>query len=208
MIPWLKIWSLLFSRITWMNQVWETRWYWIKLRMRLGLILPCTVHVVSALLSQLLRNLSAVNLQIHQWKDQALQISNQKIKLVKPCLQDVSMMCHHRNDTESWNPWNYFEECLEYGEKWSRGPVTFQQVVIAACFLAFIWTNYDFRSNFGFYFRSFRYAAYRNLYFFLFKTDNRKKGSRMVLPSCLVEKVRLKYPGEESGMGYVGFVDK
>ena len=43
------------------------------------------------------------------------------------------------------------------------------------------------------------------MYFFLFKKDAKKKKCRVALPSCLVEKVRLKYP-EASVDNYVGFV--
>jgi hypothetical protein len=52
-----------------------------------------------------------------------------------------------------------------------------------------------------------RYAAYRNLFFFLFKKNTKKKHVRDALPSCLVGKVRSKYP-KEDGETYVGFVDK
>jgi hypothetical protein len=55
--------------------------------------------------------------------------------------------------------------------------------------------------------RNMRYAAYRNLFFFLFKKNTKKKHVRDALPSCLVGKVRSKYP-KEDGETYVGFVDK
>eukprot|EP00092_Neocalanus_flemingeri_P035519 GFUD01038657.1.p1 GENE.GFUD01038657.1~~GFUD01038657.1.p1 ORF type:complete len:207 (+),score=42.11 GFUD01038657.1:43-663(+) len=55
--------------------------------------------------------------------------------------------------------------------------------------------------------KNFRYAAYRNLFFFLYKKNTRKKNIRTALPSCLVDMVRRKYP-EVMGEEYVGFLKK
>ena len=57
------------------------------------------------------------------------------------------------------------------------------------------------------YFRNFRYASYRNSYFFLYKRNSKGKDARFVLPSCLVNKIRSKFPKGEDAE-YVGFLQK
>eukprot|EP00092_Neocalanus_flemingeri_P023099 GFUD01025045.1.p1 GENE.GFUD01025045.1~~GFUD01025045.1.p1 ORF type:complete len:218 (-),score=40.11 GFUD01025045.1:26-679(-) len=54
--------------------------------------------------------------------------------------------------------------------------------------------------------KNYRYAAYRNLFFFLFRKNVKRKNYRVALPSCLVERVRVKYP--EDSDNYVGFMSK
>ena len=56
-------------------------------------------------------------------------------------------------------------------------------------------------------FRNYRFAAYRDLFFFVFRANVEKKNYREALPSCLVDKVRVTYP-ENSIDKYVGFVNK
>ena len=55
--------------------------------------------------------------------------------------------------------------------------------------------------------RNYRYAAYRNLFFFLFKKNEKKKDYRQALPSCLVVRVRKAFP-EDSDDLYVGYKKK
>eukprot|EP00092_Neocalanus_flemingeri_P088699 GFUD01112109.1.p1 GENE.GFUD01112109.1~~GFUD01112109.1.p1 ORF type:complete len:106 (-),score=29.66 GFUD01112109.1:18-335(-) len=55
--------------------------------------------------------------------------------------------------------------------------------------------------------RNLRYSAYRSIFFFLFRRNERKKNYRTALPSCLVDEVRRRYP-EDSVNKYVGFAKK
>ena len=56
--------------------------------------------------------------------------------------------------------------------------------------------------------RNFRFAAYRSLFFWLYKKKGKKGGEfRFALPSCLVSLVRQKYP-EDDQNSYTGFIPR
>ena len=56
--------------------------------------------------------------------------------------------------------------------------------------------------------RNFRFAAYRSLFFWLYKKKGKKAGEfRSALPSCLVSLVRQKYP-EDDQNSYTGFIPR
>ena len=56
--------------------------------------------------------------------------------------------------------------------------------------------------------RNFRFAAYRSLFFWLYKKKGKKGGEfRFALPSCLVSFIRQKYP-EVDQDSYTGFIPR
>lgn len=65
-------------------------------------------------------------------------------------------------------------------------------------------TSVTFMTNIDF--RNYRYASYRNLYFFLYKRNVKGKNARLVMPSCLVDKVRSVFPNPDDE-DYVGHLE-
>ena len=92
----------------------------------------------------------------------------------------------------------FSQKIMEQRKGWKEGRSnTYNKVKIVVKRFSFNCPSY----------RNFRYAAYCNLYFFLYKQNTEKKNYRTALPSCVVEKARLRHP-KGSEEEYVGFQKK